>query len=124
MDKYVLLKMQSNWADEFDFDAFWVTTEDNWKKFQLDLMSIKDEINFKEVEIYFGTNEWVSFYSAEEIINSIKVFEISKLEKEFLHKIFGTNYRFSNEITYGLIDISNLPNHYLEYHEYKKQQNS
>ena len=58
MDKYLLIKYNGDWADEFDVDLLWVTTEEEFEQWKNEL-STKD-ID-ESVEIYFGTNEFISF---------------------------------------------------------------
>lgn len=101
--KKILVKMDYCWSDEFDVKSLWVTTKEEFDKFKDELLKL--DIN-EDVEIYFGTNEFVSFYSAEDIINSLIVTEISEdFYNEFIKNI-GENY--------GLIEIPYLLEHYYE----------
>lgn len=92
---YVLVNLDTNWADEFNVNCMWLTTSEKYEEFISKLESLEID---NEIEIYFGTNEAISFYGIDDIINSIKISPISdEFYNEFL-KIFGTN-------VYGLIDI-------------------
>ena len=54
----ILVKLNYCWADEFDVDSLWMTTEEEYKEF---LDELQDCVISDEKEIYFGTNEFVSF---------------------------------------------------------------
>ena len=99
--KYLLIKMDGCWADEFDVESLWVTTEDvfeDWKKTLLLKYVNEDK------EVYFGTNEWIYFDSVEDILSSLSVIEIdSNFYNKFIEYI-GEEF--------GLISISSLPNYY------------
>lgn len=103
--QYLLIKMDSNWADEFDVNAFWITTDEEFEDWK-DILSkcyISDGF-----EIYFGTNEFISFSSYEDIIESLTIVELEESFALNLIDLFGH--------IYGLIDLEELPNHY-EYDE-------
>ena len=62
MEYYLLVKLDMNWADEFDVNAFWVTTQNRYDQFLRTII----EYDFSDNdEIYFGTNEWISFSSTD-----------------------------------------------------------
>ena len=97
MEKKLLVKLNYCWADEFDVEALWMTTEKEYNKFidQLDKCIINDG-----TEIYFGTNEYISFESTEELKESLSIQEVSdSFYDEFI-------YRIGKE--YGLISISEI----------------
>lgn len=103
MNNYILVKLDYCWADEFNVNAFWVTTEEEFNKFT-DLLS---RYNLTEdEEFYFGTNEFISFGSSQELVDSLKVEIISKEYYENLLNSFGS--------TYGLFDITRISEH-IEY---------
>lgn len=103
MDKYLLIKYNGDWADEFDVDLLWVTTEEEFEQWKKEL-STKDIDEY--VEIYFGTNEFISFSSYEEIIENIEVSEISEDFYNTFIKLIGNSF--------GLIDLQDLPERYGE----------
>lgn len=74
--KYLLVKLNYYYADEFDVDSMWITTESEHEQFLQNLKDHKDRIN-DATEIHFGTNEFVSFSSFEELVRSMKVVEIT-----------------------------------------------
>lgn len=89
MEYYLLIKLAMNWADEFDVDSFWVTTQARYDRF------LKTVINYEftdDNEIYFGTNEFVSFGSTDELLSSLKVTPITKEFHDQLIAHFGEEY--------------------------------
>lgn len=100
MDK-ILIKMDYCWADEFDIECLWATTIQEFEDFKskLSKLDISDD-----VEIYFGTNEWISFTSYEDIMDSLEVIYVPNT----FHSIF-TEYIGE---TFGLISIPDLLEHY------------
>jgi hypothetical protein len=89
MEYYILIKLAMNWADEFDVDSFWVTTQARYDRF------LKTVINFEfndDDEIYFGTNEFVSFSSTDKLLSSLKVTPITKEFHDQLIAHFGEEY--------------------------------
>jgi len=98
---YLLVQLKDNWADKFNVDCLWVTTEEEFKAWKYDLS--KRDIN-ERIEIFFGTNEWITFDSFERIINSL-----------IINSISNTFYiDFVNMIgeTFGLIKLDDLSQHY------------
>lgn len=91
-----------DWADEFGVESFWVTTQDRYDQF-LRLM-IGYEWT-KEDEIYFGTNEFVTFGSTDELLSSLKVTPITKEFYTQLLSHFGPEY--------GLVHITQFEDHVL-----------
>lgn len=103
MKQRLLISINKCYADEFDVEAFWVTTVENfevWKE------KLSKSVISEDKEIYFGTNECISFDSYDDIIDSLRIKEISKSEAKTIIKLIGR--------TYGLIDLSALPENYEE----------
>ena len=96
---YLLVKLDMNWADEFDVNAFWVTTQNRYDQF---LRTIT-EYDFSNDEFYFGTNEWISFDSTNEVIRSLQVIPITKEFYDQLITHFGEEY--------GLLPITRIEEH-------------
>ena len=74
--KYLLVKLNANYADEFDVDSMWVTTEEDHIALLADLKEHEDNIHDGN-EIYFGTNEAIYFDNYEELMHSLDVVEIT-----------------------------------------------
>ena len=82
----LLVKYDSNWADEMDIDGFKVLTNEQWKKYQKGF-----EKHFKE-ECYsycVGTNEEIEYNDFDEFRNDFKVSEITDEEAAVLKKLFA-----------------------------------
>ena len=85
------------WADEFNVDAFWVTTQSRYDKF---LKTVIDYEFDDDDCIYFGSNDFISFESTDRLLNSLKVTPITK---EFYDQLI---FHFGEE--YGLIYLSHI----------------
>ena len=75
--KYYLLKYEDNWADEFDVNTFCVMTEEEYNQFCAIIDEAISKIGNSEIEIYFGTNEWINV-TPESFKQGLKVSEIDK----------------------------------------------
>lgn len=96
MDTYLLVKLNMSYA-EFEVDAFWVTTQQEYDQF---LKKVSNYDWSESDEIYFGTNEWINFYSTDELIDSL---EVTPITQEFYSQLIA---HFGE--TYGLISIPYL----------------
>ena len=88
-EKKIIVKLDTNWADEFDVETIWFTTNIKFEKWKAEIIK-----TFKpRVEIYFGTNEFIDFDRVEEIIDNLTTKEISEQTynemKDFLGEEFG-----------------------------------
>lgn len=93
----ILVKLDYCWADEFDVNSLWITTIDDYHEF-LETIATLDISEY--TEIYFGTNEYISFYSYDELVDSLDFEPISdEFYNEFMENIGET---------YGLISIPDL----------------
>jgi hypothetical protein len=93
----VFVKVDANWADEFDIDGFIVAKKDEWDK---SVEKLKKDFP-SEQEIYFGTNEYIEFADIEDFESSLEVTEITDVEAEVLNKLFNT-YGRKTWFSYGL----------------------
>ena len=99
--KYLLIKLDYYWADEFACDSLWVTTQeeyDTWKA------KLSECVIDGSTEIYFGTNEYINFESKEELFNSLVVTEITSSVHSFIIALIGK--------TFGVINLETLPEQY------------
>lgn len=77
---YVFVKLSHDYADEFNVDCCFVSTK---KSFDLTLNSIKNNWNqIVDKEFYFGTNEFLQFYSLN---NFLAGMEVSICTEDFYH---------------------------------------
>lgn len=94
--KHLLIKLEYCWADEHYVPSIWITTEREfniWKE-ELSIRNINEDI-----EISFGTNQWINFNNYDEIIDSLVIKEISE-------STYNEIVNFINN--YGLIDLPYL----------------
>ena len=97
----LLIKLDTNWADEFDVQGFFTTTRKEWDKH---LASAKKyfDTHEEELELYFGTNEALTFESYEEYESAYSATELSDEQFALLKTLFGVSY--SGEIEFGIVD--------------------
>ncbi len=90
----VLLKFDSNYADEFNIEGFVAISEAEWKSYKT---KAKKAIGNSPHEYYFGTNESITFSGYKEYLKSFKATTISEEEYQFLLKTFPhTSYEEFN----------------------------
>lgn len=110
-NKMLLIKFDSNYADEFDLKGFTVMTETDWEKHKAGVKKMFDAlpeptadksgyVSHPEIEKYFGTNEMLSWTSFDSYVYSFKVTEITDEEHATLKKFFS---KFDRQINYGSI---------------------
>ena len=107
MNKYVMV-LRHDWADEFTVEALQIATLEEINSFKNRLNKFKGK-NLEGIEVYYGTNEFITFDSVEEMYNSITIHEVPCEFADTLEKIIG--YK-----SLGLINILDLP-YYYEKHE-------
>lgn len=97
MGKYYLARYCTNYADEFDIKGFVAFTENEYKEFQTSqqkLKSLEEEGKFDitDYEVGFGTNEYLTFDSVDEVINAIEVQPITEQEYNTLSNLNLTSF--------------------------------
>ena len=87
-DHKILVKLEKDWADEFTVYSLWITTKKEFEEFtnKLKLYDISEES-----EIYYGTNEYFSFDSYDDIIKSLSIYNISDGCYNEFFKIFNSD---------------------------------
>lgn len=78
INRYILLTYRDNYADEFDVfgvDAV-MMNETEYQKFMTNLERSKEELT-GEYELYFGTNEWITYEDVTDFLQRVSVKEIS-----------------------------------------------
>ena len=86
-----LVKLEFDYADEFDVYGFQVLSDKEWQDMQEAIKRTEYPQDF-----YFGTNEEIIIESAEELLRGIKAFEITESEAEVLKKFFAPPYEGSS----------------------------
>lgn len=87
MSKYFLVRYSVDYCDEFYVDGMKIFTEDEYISFVDNQryareLEEKGELEEKEqyIDLYFGSNEFLTFDSVDEIIRELKVREITEQE--------------------------------------------
>jgi len=106
MSKQMLLvKFDSNYADEFDVEGFTIMSETEWEEHKAKVTAFferRDQTRQKDqwgnyrdgVEVYFGTNEQIIYETLDCYLRSFKVQKISQEEIKVLKKFFGKEVKF------------------------------
>lgn len=106
-EKKLLVRFDSNYADEFDVEGFTFMTETEWEKHKVDAAKCFEEFEklpqdkygrrlgkyggaTDGIEVYFGTNEQMIYETLDSYLSSFKVSEVSEEEAAVITKFFGT----------------------------------
>jgi hypothetical protein len=107
----ILVLFDGNYADEFDIEGFTIMDEGefykgtsllkHWPEIPEDKKASyqKGKTVYKEMEVYFGTNEAMIFYGPEDFKNCVKEKRISENEIEALKETLNI------DSSYGFGDI-------------------
>ena len=91
--KYVLAIFNADYADEFDVSGFELVTEKYWTEFETKCKSVT-----KKFDIYFGTNECLTFKNGQQLLSQINVTIITREEYITISRLIGDSFGF------GIID--------------------
>lgn len=83
-NELVLIKWDSNWADEMSIDGFIITSKSSADSFKKQLKECKYSF-----EVYVGTNEDIEYGSGEELLNELTFKKITEEEANVIKKFFG-----------------------------------
>lgn len=83
-----LIKFASNYADEFDVEAFTVWDSEKTEQFFAIAEVFFDVYSKREFEVSFGTNEYLTFVSYKDFRNCFEVINIKDSEAEVFQKYF------------------------------------
>ena len=97
-----LVKLDFNWADEFDVKAVQLMTQKEVDEFQT-AVNCEDIYPF---ESYYGSNEFVDVEDSSEITRGMTITEISDEEAMVIEKYIGKKYGMTNVI-YSILDRYN-----------------
>lgn len=84
MDKWLLIKQKSNWADEFDTAGFTIMTQEEWDLYVYQAMNC---LQYPK-ESYVGTNQEIEIDNCYDYMRSFTVEEILYEEVLFLRRMF------------------------------------
>lgn len=93
-DKYLLVKVYDDWADEISTEGFFTTTQE-----ELDETYEAIKEYFKEnnsLTYYIGTNEEITHESYEDVVGCFRTQEITKQEYTTLKKLFHGSFGIVN----------------------------
>lgn len=85
--KYLMIKFQDNYADEFDIHGVWFSTEEDYEEFVTAIRKYFEKHTYREV--YFGTNESVKYDCADSLLDCMTEVEISKCTYEEMSEKLG-----------------------------------
>lgn len=105
-EKKLLVKFDSNYADEFDVAGFMVMTETQWEHHKVDAAKCFEQFEklpqdkygrrigkyggaTDGIEVYFGTNEQMIYETLESYLDQFSVSEVSDSEIAVLEKFFN-----------------------------------
>ena len=100
MTNKVLVKFESNWADEMDVCGFAVMSSDEWNKVRQIILLIKDEFS-----ISVGTNEEIEYENGQELLDEYEVCEISDDESQIIQRLFGHHYGYFRLDSEEVVDL-------------------
>jgi len=109
--KKLLVKFDSNWADEMDVDGFQVITEVEFEDYKNVVGKAFKQAGKSGWSFSIGTNEEIEFESERDFFRCIEVTEISDEEYETFKKYFT---KYDKEISYGFFPDVDYFNSYLE----------
>jgi len=84
----VLVKYSGDWADEFDVHGFEIMETEKWKKFKESI----DKLKYPLGEMYFGTNESMTYESAYDLMSGFTAVDITVEEAAIFKKCFDYSY--------------------------------
>ena len=82
-----LLTLEASWSDEFDVEGFCVICDLEWTIFEAQIRSA-----IYPIENYFGTNQYLIFENADEVLRSFKVQDIEDDEYQVLMRLFDGKF--------------------------------
>lgn len=98
-----LIKFKCNYADEFDTSGF--ITESSLEDFNKSMTFVQKYFELYpgvELEVYFGTNEQLTFEDFESYRECFTITEISDEEHETLLKLFTPSVSYLTECDWGI----------------------
>jgi hypothetical protein len=109
--KKLLVKFDSNWADEMDIDGFQVMTEVEFEDYKKVVKKVFEQAGKPGWSFGIGTNEEIEYESEKDFLCEIKPTEISDEEYETFKKYFT---KYDKTITYGFFPDIDYFTCYLE----------
>lgn len=82
----VILRFKSNWADEMDLDGLWIVDEAWWDSHKAKAVGCENW----PLSCSIGTNEEVTFDSADDYLSSFHELSAKPDEIEIIKRLIGT----------------------------------
>lgn len=95
----VLIKWESNWADEMDICGFYISTQSEYDEWATQ-MSKRDN----SFEFYIGSNEDMHYRKGQDLVDEMTVRPIDDIEEAVLINLFGQEFGFTEGIFYSVDD--------------------
>lgn len=89
MKSLILVKVDTNWADEMDVGAFAIMEEEVWKDHQKKINKIFKMLGQRSLRVGIGSNQEMYYDSLKEYKQSYKASKITPDKAKFLCKEFG-----------------------------------
>lgn len=86
----VLVKIDTDWADEFTVRGYEIMTLAEWQE----IKSFAAKVKWPK-EIYYGSNEYYTIDSVEDFNQAVKATPISEGEAATLTRLLGKHYGMS-----------------------------
>jgi hypothetical protein len=95
----VFISFEDNWADEFDVYQWAIVSKKDWEAAKESI--IKQIDSGKEINIGFGSNQWNTYNSAEELLSKISIKEISSSQEKTIREFVkgSENEYFAADLT-------------------------
>ena len=100
--KYYIVKIDVDYADEFDVQGFeLIKSELDQKSFKkqyyddIEMFADGEDEDIYPIEGFFGTNENIRFENRKELEEGITIKEITEEEYKVIKKVLGNNYGHS-----------------------------
>jgi hypothetical protein len=82
----LLVKYDSNWADEMDVAGFYVTTREKWNDY---VERVRRHFEGRsELTYYIGTNEEICYERVEDLLRDFTLVDITDEQAETLRTLF------------------------------------
>lgn len=89
----VLVKIDTNWADEFDVLGFEIMPQGQWDEYVAGLDKVKWPL-----EQYYGTNEYFDIDSKEAFLQGVTAQPITEQEADIFRKFFN---KYGGKVLFG-----------------------
>ena len=100
-EQKVLIKWETNWADEMDISGFCISTQGEYDEWAAEMSKYDTSFEFS-----IGSNEDMYYRKGKDLIDEMTVRPIDDIEEAVLMNLFGQEFGFTEGIFYS-VDNSN-----------------